>query len=104
MEKVAGKLPEGVTPSLGPVATGVGWVYQYALADESGTHDLAQLRSLQDWYLRYTLESVPGVAEVASVGGFVKQYQMEVDPSTLAAYRPPITTRIQAVRHRYSGV
>src|SRR5256712_1303896 len=99
MQKLTGKLPVGVTPTLGPDATGVGWVYQYALADESGTHDLAQLRSLQDWYLRYKVESVPGVAEVASVGGFVKQYQIEVDPNTLAAYRLPITTVIQAVRN-----
>src|SRR5205807_7244311 len=87
-----------------PDATGVGWVYQYALVDESGTHDLAQLRSLQDWSLRYKLESVPGVAEVASVGGFVKQYQIEVDPNTLAAYRLPITTVIQAVRNSNAEV
>src|SRR3989442_12787417 len=97
MQKLTGKLPVGVTPTLGPDATGVGWVYQYALVDESGAHDLAQLRSLQDWYLRYKLESVPGVAEVASVGGFVKQYQIEVDPNTLAAYLLPITTVNQAV-------
>ncbi|TLY34340.1 MAG: efflux RND transporter permease subunit [Nitrospirae bacterium] len=104
MQKLTGKLPVGVTPTLGPDATGVGWVYQYALVDESGTHDLAQLRSLQDWYLRYKLESVPGVAEVASVGGFVKQYQIEVDPNTLAAYRLPITTVIQAVRNSNAEV
>src|SRR5213083_1377510 len=104
MQKLNGKLPVGVTPTLGPDATGVGWVYQYALVDESGTHDLAQLRSLQDWYLRYKLESVPGVAEVASVGGFVKQYQIEVDPNTLAAYRLPITTVIQAVRNSNAEV
>jgi Cu(I)/Ag(I) efflux system membrane protein CusA/SilA len=104
MQKLTGKLPVGVTPTLGPDATGVGWVYQYALVDESGTHDLAQLRSLQDWYLRYKLESVPGVAEVASVGGFVKQYQIEVDPNTLAAYRLPITTVTQAVRNSNAEV
>ena len=104
MQKLTGKLPVGVTPTLGPDATGVGWVYQYALVDESGTHDLAQLRSLQDWSLRYKLESVPGVAEVASVGGFVKQYQIEVDPNTLAAYRLPITTVIQAVRNSNAEV
>ena len=98
MQKLTGKLPAGVTPTLGPDATGVGWVYQYALMDETGTHDLAQLRSLQDWYLRYQLESVPGVAEVAAIGGFVKQYQIEVDPNTLAAYRLPIKTVIDAVR------
>ena len=73
LQKLTGKLPSGVTPTLGPDATGVGWVYQYALVDESGTHDLAQLRSLQDWYLRYQLESVPGVAEVSAIGGFVKK-------------------------------
>ncbi|TSA02428.1 MAG: efflux RND transporter permease subunit [Nitrospiraceae bacterium] len=98
MQKLTGKLPAGVSPTLGPDATGVGWVYQYALVDESGAHDLAQLRSLQDWYLRYQLESVPGVAEVAAIGGFVKQYQIEVDPNTLAAYRLSIKTVIEAVR------
>ncbi|TKB67565.1 MAG: efflux RND transporter permease subunit [Nitrospira sp.] len=92
MQKLTGKLPAGVSPTLGPDATGVGWVYQYALVDESGAHDLAQLRSLQDWNLRFQLESVPGVAEVSAVGGFVKQYQIEVDPNTLAAYRLPIKT------------
>ncbi len=104
MQKLGGKLPEGVTPILGPDATGVGWVYQYALVDETGRHDLAQLRSLQDWHLRYKLESVPGVAEVSSIGGFVKQYQIEVDPNTLAAYRLPITTVIQAVRNSNAEV
>ena len=83
---VAGRLPPGVTPSLGPDATGVGWVYEYVLQDTLGTHDLQQLRSLQDWYLRYELVSVPGVSEVASIGGFVKQYQVEVDPNKLLAY------------------
>lgn len=104
LQKLTGKLPMGVTPTLGPDATGVGWVYQYALADESGTHDLAQLRSLQDWYLRYQLESVPGVAEVSAIGGFVKQYQIEVDPNTLAAYRLPIKTIIEAVRNSNAEV
>ncbi len=104
MQKLAGKLPAGVAPVLGPDATGVGWVYQYALVDESGAHDLAQLRSFQDWYLRYQLESVPGVAEVAAVGGFVKQYQIEVDPNTLAAYRLPIKTVIEAVRNSNAEV
>ena len=83
---VADRLPAAVQPRLGPDATGVGWVYQYVLEDTSGTHDLAQLRSLQDWYLRYELTSVPGVAEVASIGGFVKQYQVTVDPNRLLAY------------------
>ncbi|MFO0772704.1 MAG: CusA/CzcA family heavy metal efflux RND transporter [Nitrospiraceae bacterium] len=104
LQKLTGKLPIGVTPTLGPDATGVGWVYQYALVDESGTLDLAQLRSLQDWYLRYQLESVPGVAEVSSIGGFVKQYQIEVDPNTLAAYRLPIQTVIEAVRNSNAEV
>ena len=99
LQKLTGKLPAGVAPTLGPDATGVGWVYQYALVDESGAHDLAQLRSLQDWHLRYQLESVPGVAEVSAVGGFVKQYQIEVDPNTLAAYRLPIKTIIEAIRN-----
>ena len=83
---VSRRLPAGVTPSLGPDATGVGWVYEYALVDRSGKRDLAELRSIQDWYLRYELQAVPGVAEVASVGGFVRQYQVEVDPNVLAAY------------------
>ena len=104
MQKLTGKLPAGVSPTLGPDATGVGWVYQYALVDESGVHDLAQLRSLQDWYLRFQLESVPGVAEVSAVGGFVKQYQIEVDPNTLAAYRLPIKTIIEAVRNSNAEV
>jgi len=88
---VRGRLPEGVTPALGPDATGVGWVYEYALVDRTGRHDLAQLRSLQDWFLRYPLQTVPGVAEVASIGGYVKQYQVEVDPSALQAYRIPLS-------------
>lgn len=104
MQKLTGRLPNGVSPTLGPDATGVGWVYQYALVDESGAHDLAQLRGLQDWYLRFQLESVPGVAEVSAVGGFVKQYQIEVDPNTLAAYRLPIKTIIEAVRNSNAEV
>lgn len=83
---VAGRLPPGVTPTLGPDATGVGWVYEYVLKDRFQQYDLQQLRSLQDWYLRYELVSVPGVSEVASIGGFVKQYQVEVDPNKLLAY------------------
>ena len=91
-------LPAGVTPTLGPDATGVGWVFEYALVDETGRHDLAQLRSLQDWNVRYALSSVPGVAEVASVGGFVKQYQIRVDPNRLRQYDLPIGKVIAAVR------
>jgi copper/silver efflux system protein len=85
LQGVTGKLPEGLSPRLGPDATGVGWVFQYALVDESGQHDLAELRTFQDWYLRYWLQSVPGVAEVASIGGFVKQYQVQVDPTVIAS-------------------
>jgi len=95
---VQGRLPEGVTPVLGPDATGVGWVLEYALVDRSGHLDLAELRSLQDWNLRYALESVPGVAEVASVGGFVRQYQVQVDPNKLLAREIPIQEVIRAVR------
>src|SRR5690606_9208803 len=80
------RLPEGVTPAIGPDATGVGWVFQYALVDTTGKHDLQELRSLQDWTLRFALESVPGVAEVAPVGGFVKQYQVIVDPNKLRGH------------------
>jgi len=83
---VSARLPDGVTPSLGPDATGVGWIFEYALVDRTGRHDLAELRSIQDWYLRYELQAVPGVAEVASVGGFVQQYQVEVDPNILASF------------------
>jgi Cu(I)/Ag(I) efflux system membrane protein CusA/SilA len=83
---ISGRLPRGVAPSLGPDATGVGWIYEYALVDRSGAHDLAELRSIQDWLLRYELQTVPGVAEVASVGGHVRQYQVEVDPNQLTAY------------------
>ena len=83
---VSGKLPSGVTPSLGPDATGVGWVYEYVLKDTFKQYDLQTLRSVQDWYLRYELAAVPGVAEVASIGGFVKQYQVEVDPNKLMAF------------------
>ena len=83
---VSGRLPQGITPTLGPDATGVGWIYEYALVDRTGKHDLAQLRSLQDWYLRYPLQTVQGVSEVASVGGYVKQYQVEVDPNALQRY------------------
>ena len=95
---VAGKLPPGVTPSLGPDATGVGWVYEYALEDPTGQHDLAQLRSIQDWYLRYQLQKVPGVSEVASVGGFVKQYQVVVNPNTLASYGIPLSKVKRAIQ------
>src|SRR3546814_7565201 len=83
---VQGRLPASARSALGPDATGVGWVYEYALVDRSGRHDLSQLRSLQDWFLRYELKTVTGVAEVASIGGMVKQYQVLLDPVKLAAY------------------
>ncbi|QUT07665.1 efflux RND transporter permease subunit [Sphingobium phenoxybenzoativorans] len=86
LSQVQSRLPEGAKASLGPDATGVGWIYEYALVDKTGGHDLAQLRSIQDWFLRFELKTVPGVAEVASIGGMVKQYQVVVDPQKLAAY------------------
>src|SRR6476620_2300466 len=98
LSKIQSRLPEGVRTELGPDATGVGWVYQYALVDKTGQHNLAELRSFQDWYLRYWLQSVPGVAEVASIGGFQKQYQVNVDPNALQAYKIPLTKVIEAVR------
>ncbi len=98
MNQVQSRLPRGVTPTLGPDATGVGWVFQYALVDKSGKHDLAQLRSLQDWYLRYQIGAVEGVAEVASLGGFVRQYQVNLDPNKLSAYRLPVKTVADAIR------
>ncbi|MGH9862628.1 MAG: efflux RND transporter permease subunit, partial [Candidatus Acidiferrales bacterium] len=99
MSKIAGKLPEGVSPKLGPDATGVGWAFQYALVDRTGKNNLAQLRSFNDWYMRFWLESVPGVAEVAVVGGFVKQYQVNVDPNRLLAYNLPLHTVIEVIRN-----
>jgi copper/silver efflux system protein len=104
MQGVTDKLPEGVAPTLGPDATGVGWVFQYALVDESGQHSLADLRSFQDWSLRYWLQSVPGVAEVASIGGFVKQYQVQVDPVKLQGYGIGLSKVIQAVRRSNNEV
>jgi Cu(I)/Ag(I) efflux system membrane protein CusA/SilA len=101
---VADRLPAAIQPRLGPDATGVGWVYQYVLEDTSGTHDLAQLRSLQDWYLRYELTSVPGVAEVASIGGFVKQYQVTVDPNRLLAYGVPLQRVRTAIQRSNNDV
>ena len=98
LSKILPRLPQGVQTELGPDATGVGWVFQYALVDETGKHSLQELRSFQDWYLRYHLQSVPGVSEVASIGGFVKQYQITVDPNKLLAYNIPITKVIEAVR------
>lgn len=98
LSKILPRLPEGVRTELGPDATGLGWVYQYALVDRTGRHDLAELRSFQDWYLRYWIQSVPGVAEVASIGGFRKQYQVNVDPEALLAYKVPLQKVIAAIR------
>jgi Cu(I)/Ag(I) efflux system membrane protein CusA/SilA len=98
LSKIQGRLPEGVRTELGPDASGVGWVYQYALVDRTGKNDLAELRSFQDWRLRTWLQSVPGVAEVASIGGFQKQYQVDLDPAALLAYGIPIRKVVEAIR------
>ena len=98
------KLPTTVTPTLGPDATGLGWVFQYSLEDTTGTKTLAELRSIQDWYLRYALTSVPGVSEVASIGGFEKQYQIDLDPARLLAYRVPITSVMAAIQNANADV
>jgi Cu(I)/Ag(I) efflux system membrane protein CusA/SilA len=101
---VSGRLPPGITPTLGPDATGVGWIYEYALVDRSGNHDLADLRSIQDWHLRYELQTVPGVAEVASVGGHVRQYQVEVDPNQLAAFGLSLDQVRRAIQRSNSDI
>src|SRR5215467_4574267 len=98
MQQIQGNLPANVQPVLGPDATGAGWVYEYALVDHTHQRSLAELRSIQDWYLRYQLETVPGVAEVATIGGFVKQYQVNLDPNKLRAYDIPLSTAIERVR------
>ena len=99
-----GRLPESVSPTLGPDATGLGWVYQYALEDTTGKMSLADLRSLQDWYLRYQLTSVSGVSEVATIGGYEKQYQIDIDPAKLLAYRIPVTRVMQAVQNANADI
>ena len=104
LSAVLPRLPQGVKAEIGPDATGVGWVYQYALVDTTGTHSLAELRSVQDWFLRYQLRAVPGVAEVAPLGGFVRQYQVNVDPNRLQAYNIPIMKVVEAVRTGNSDV
>ena len=101
---ITGKLPQGANPQLGPDATGLGWVYQYALEDTSGRLDLSQLRSVQDWYLRYALTSVPGVSEVASIGGFEKQYQIDLDPTRLQAFGVSVPAVMSAVRNANADV
>ena len=104
MQQIAGRLPTGVNPMIGPDATGAGWVYEYVLVDRSHRHSLADLRSLQDWQLRYQLETVPGVAEVASIGGLVRQYQVQLDPNKLLAYNIPLSTVIDRVRQSTNEV
>ncbi len=104
MNQLAGRLPDDVTPQLGPDATSVGWIFEYALIDETGHHDLAELRSFQDWYLRYWLLSVDGVAEVAGVGGFVRQYQINLDPTKVLAYKLSLPHIIETIRQSNEDV
>jgi copper/silver efflux system protein len=104
LTSVRATLPEGANPVIGPDATGVGWVFEYALVDKSGRHNLAELRSLQDWHLRYALESVKGVAEVAPVGGFVKEYQVDLDPNKLLAYGISINEIVDKIRRSNGDV
>jgi copper/silver efflux system protein len=98
LQQIAGRLPAGVHPTIGPDATGAGWVYEYLIVDHNQRYSLADLRSLQDWFLRYQIETVPGVAEVASIGGFVRQYQVRLDPDKLRAFNIPLSTVIDKVR------
>ena len=98
LNQASSRLPKGVSPSLGPDATGVGWVYEYALIDRTGKHDLAELRSLQDWFLKFELKTIPGVAEVATLGGMVRQYQIQVDPNKLRSYGIPLSKVVSALQ------
>jgi Cu(I)/Ag(I) efflux system membrane protein CusA/SilA len=104
LSSIKGKLPPSVTPALGPDATGLGWVFQYALEDTTGQRSLAELRSLQDWYLRYALTAVPGVSEVASLGGFEKQYQIDIDPAKLQGYGIPLSRVIGSIQNANADV
>ena len=104
LSKITAKLPQGVSVEIGPDATGLGWVYQYALVDKTGNNSLADLRSFQDWNLRYSLQTVPGVADVAAVGGFQKQYQVNVNPNALLAYNIPLTKVVEAIRQSNNDV
>ena len=99
LSQASGRLPEGVTPTLGPDATGVGWAFQYALIDRTGRHDLGQLRALQDWFLRFQLKEIDGVAEVASLGGMVRSYQVQLDPQRLQIYRVSVGQVVEAIRN-----
>lgn len=106
LSQVSSRLPKGATPSLGPDATGVGWVYEYALIDKTGQHDLSQLRGIQDWFLKFELKTIPGIAEVASLGGMVRQYQVQIDPDKLRNYRIPldkVVTAIQSANQETGG-
>lgn len=98
LSQLSSRLPKGVNPSLGPDATGVGWVYEYALVDRSGRHDLGELRALQDWFLKFELKTIPGIAEVATLGGMVRQYQVQVDPDKLRNYRIPLSKVVSALQ------
>jgi copper/silver efflux system protein len=104
LQQIGGRLPSSVHPAIGPDATGAGWVYEYAIIDRSHRHSLADLRSLQDWHLRYALETVPGVAEVASIGGFIRQYQVQLDPRKLLAANIPLSTIIDRIKASASEV
>lgn len=99
LNQAQSRLPDTASSSIGPDATGVGWIYQYALVDKSGTQDISQLRALQDWFLKFELKTVANVAEVATVGGMVKQYQVVVDPDKLATYRIPLSRVIEAINN-----
>ena len=106
LSQISAKLPKGATPSLGPDATGVGWVYEYALIDKTGQHDLSELRGIQDWFLKFELKTIPGIAEVASLGGMVRQYQVQIDPDKLRNYRIPldkVVTAIQSANQETGG-
>src|SRR3989454_3320999 len=104
MSKITGKLPEGIAPTLGPDATGVGWAFEYALVDRSGENNLWQLRTFNDWYVRYWLENVPGVAEGAPLGGHGKQYQVTLDPNKLQAFKLPLNKVIEGIRNSNNEV
>src|SRR5205823_11317138 len=104
LQQLQGVLPKSVSPTIGPDATGAGWIYEYAIIDRSHQHSLADLRSLQEWHVRYQLETVSGVAEVASMGGFVRQYQVNLDPNKLRAYNIPLSTVIEQVRNSTNEV
>ncbi|HET9088599.1 MAG TPA: efflux RND transporter permease subunit, partial [Acidobacteriaceae bacterium] len=104
LQQIGGQLPANVHPAIGPDATGAGWVYEYTIVDKRHNQSLADLRTLQDWHLRYELETVPGVAEVATIGGYVRQYQVQLDPNKLLAYGIPLATVIAQVKHSTNEV